>query len=399
MGKIKSYGQIGRFRSGIYGDMRTFLRNGELQTRAVDSRVNNPQTALQMAKRLTWSNLIALYRVMKYDLREGWQNVPQHCSLFNEYIRVNAKARPYALTKSDFKAGATIVAPYQITSGSLPAITAANGVSDIALGSFQPTASATIGQFADAIINNNPDFEYGDKLIFFVFKQYTKKGIPSVDFSHEEIILAKDSADTLDNLLFAGFNNINGYLGMTSVPVGGYCFIHTRRDTENGLLVSPQTIVCNNDNYIRKYTSVDACVAAAESYGARLADLRTLEVKTARQIEALAYFGIKATLASATETKHSIVLSDLTLNDKVYFDGDPTFTLVNADNIVLQGTGFAMLDADTKKITINGVDVTTATIDGNSMTITIPSTLAGQPLTSIIVSDATNRATFSLEKD
>ena len=399
MGKIKSYGQIGRFRSGIYGDMRTFLRNGELQTRAVDSRVNNPQTALQMAKRLTWRNLIALYRVMKYDLREGWPHVPQHCSLFNEYIRVNAKARPYALTKSDFKAGATIVAPYQITSGSLPAITAANGVSDIALNTFQPTASATIGQFADAIINNNPDFEYGDKLIFFVFKQYTKKGIPSVDFSHEEIILAKDSADTLDNLLFAGFNNINGYLGMTSVPVGGYCFIHTRRDTENGLLVSPQTIVCNNDNYIRKYTSVDACVAAAESYRANLADLRPLDVQTARHLDALAPFGPTPTLASATETKHSIVLSDLTLNDKVYFDGDPTFTLVNADNIVLQGTGFAMLDADTKKITVNGVDVTTATIDGNSMTITIPSTLAGQPLTSIIVSDAANRATFSLEKD
>lgn len=399
MGKIKSYGQLGRFRSGIYGDMRTYLRNGELQTRAVDSRVNNPQSALQMAKRMTWGNLIALYRVMKYDLREGWQNIPSHCSLFNEYIRVNAKARPYALTKSDFKAGATIVVPYQITSGTLPAITAADGVSDISLGIFNPASTSTVGQLADAVVDNNPDFEYGDKLIFFVFKQYTKKGIPSVDFSHEEVILAKDSIQTLDNLIFSGFNNVNGFLGMTSVPIGGYCFIHTRQDKEKGLLVSPQTIICNNESYIRKYTSVEACIAAAESYGARIGDLRTLEVKTARQIEALAYFGIHATLATATEAKHDIVLSDLTLNDRVYFDGDRTFTLINADKLVLQGTGFSLLDSASRKITINGVEVTGATIDGNAMTLTIPSSLAGQSLSSIIVSDATNRASFSLEKE
>lgn len=399
MGKIKSYGQLGRFRSGIYGDMRTYLRNGELQTRAVDSRVNNPQSALQMAKRITWGNLINLYRVMKYDLREGWQNVAPHCSLFNEYIRVNAKARPYALTKSDFKAGATIVAPYQVTSGTLPAITAADGVSDISLGTFQPSASATIGQFAEAVVENNPDFLYGDKLIFFVFKQYTKKGVPSVDFSHEEIILAKDSAETLDSLMFAGFNNVDGYLGMTSVPVGGYCFIHTRRDVEKGLLVSPQSVICNNDAYLRKYTSVDACVAAAESYGANLTNLRTLEVKTARQIEALAYFGIKATLASSTEAKHDIVLSDLTLNDKMYFDGDRSFDLVKADKLILQGTGFSLLDESSKKITINGVEITGATIDGNSMTLTIPAALAGQKLSSIVVSDASNRAAFTLDKE
>lgn len=398
MGKIKSYGQIGRFRSGIYGDLRTYLRNGELQTRAVDSRVNNPQSALQMAKRITWGNLINLYRVMKYDLREGWQSIPQHCSLFNEYIRVNAKARPYALTKPDFKAGATIVAPYQITSGTLPAISAADGVSDIALGTFQPTVSATIGQFADAVIDNNPDFEYGDKLIFFVFKQYTKKGIPSVDFSHEEIILAKDSAETLDSLLFSGFNNVNGFLGMTNVPVGGYCFIHTRRDKEKGLLVSPQTIICNNEAYLRKYTSVDACVMAAESYGAKLTDLRTLEVKTARQIEALAYFGIHATLASATEAKHDIVLSDLTLNDDVYFDGDHSFMLSKEDKLVLNGTGFLLLDSDSRKITINGVEVSGVTVDANSITLTVPASLAGQNLSNIIVSDAANRAAFSLEE-
>ena len=39
-----------------------------------------------MMRRITWSNIIANYRVLKEVLREGWERVPAGQSLFNRIM-------------------------------------------------------------------------------------------------------------------------------------------------------------------------------------------------------------------------------------------------------------------------------------------------------------------------
>ena len=110
---------VGQIKTAMFGKLR-LKTDGTIATAEVASV--NKQTPLQMARRITWSNIIANYRVLKEPLREGWENIPQGQSLFNQFISVNARTAPYALTRDDFKAGACIVAPYQITRGSIDPI-------------------------------------------------------------------------------------------------------------------------------------------------------------------------------------------------------------------------------------------------------------------------------------
>ncbi len=96
---------VGQLKTAMFGKV-TIRENGTIATAEVASV--NRRTPLQMARRITWSNIIATYRVMKDGLRDGWENIPEGQSLYNQFIAVNARSEPYALTQSDFKSGACI---------------------------------------------------------------------------------------------------------------------------------------------------------------------------------------------------------------------------------------------------------------------------------------------------
>ena len=252
---------VGQIKTAMFGKLR--LKNdGTIATAEVASR--NVQTPLQMAHRLTWSNIIANYRVLKEGLREGWENIPQGQTRFNQFISVNAKSQPYALTKEDFKAGACIVVPYQITRGSLEPIKVdvSAGIpmakTNIAVGDLTIDDQTTIGQFADAIVTNNTDWEYGDKLTYFALVQYVKGGVPRVAMSYAAITLVEDSEVILkDEVSLTGIKNVGGVLGHDkTAAVGGFCWVHSRHDADGNLMLSSQKIIANNDDMIARYTTV-----------------------------------------------------------------------------------------------------------------------------------------------
>ena len=397
---------VGQIKTAMFGKLR--LKNdGTIATAEVASR--NVQTPLQMAHRLTWSNIIANYRVLKEGLREGWENIPQGQTLFNQFISVNAKSQPYALTKEDFKAGACIVVPYQITRGSLEPIKVdvSAGIpmakTNIAVGDLTIDDQTTIGQFADAIVTNNADWEYGDKLTYFSLVQYVKGGVPRVAMSYAAITLVEDSEVILkDEVSLTGIKNVGGVLGHDkTAAVGGFCWVHSRHDADGNLMLSSQKIIANNDDMIARYTTVDARLAAALSYGANFHNLVVLEPADDRIKEAYRYFGIKFTDAQGVTkvVPTDITLSGLTYRDRFVFDGDKAIMLdtVKEANLTFTGSNFASLNSESTKVVIDGVEITGATIDGNLMSVKLPSSLNGKEIKHIVLTDGAISTTLDLE--
>ena len=397
---------VGQIKTAMFGKLR--LKNdGTIATAEVASR--NVQTPLQMAHRLTWSNIIANYRVLKEGLREGWENIPQGQTLFNQFISVNAKSQPYALTKEDFKAGACIVVPYQITRGSLEPIKVdvSAGIpmakTNIAVGDLTIDDQTTIGQFADAIVTNNADWEYGDKLTYFSLVQYVKGGVPRVAMSYAAITLVEDSEVILkDEVSLTGIKNVGGVLGHDkTAAVGGFCWVHSRHDADGNLMLSSQKIIANNDDMIARYTTVDARLAAALSYGANFHNLVVLEPADDRIKEAYRYFGIKFTDAQGVTkvVPTDITLSGLTYRDRFVFDGDKAIMLDTAKdaNLTFTGSNFASLNSESTKVVIDGVEITGATIDGNLMSVQLPSSLSGKEIKHIVITDGAISTTLDLE--
>ena len=397
---------VGQIKTAMFGKLR--LKNdGTIATAEVASR--NVQTPLQMAHRLTWSNIIANYRVLKEGLREGWENIPQGQTLFNQFISVNARAQPYALTKEDFKAGACIVVPYQITRGSLEPIKVdvSAGIpmakTNIAVGDLTIDDLTTIGQFADAIVTNNADWAYGDKLTYFSLVQYVKGGVPRVAMSYAAITLVEDSEVILkDEVSLTGIKNVGGVLGHDkTAAVGGFCWVHSRHDADGNLMLSSQKIIANNDDMIARYTTVDARLAAALSYGANFHNLVVLEPADDRIKEAYRYFGIKFTDAQGVTkvVPTDITLSGLTYCDRFVFDGDKAIMLdtVKDANLTFTGSNFASLNSESTKVVIDGVEITGATIDGNLMSVKLPSSLNGKEIKHIVITDGAISTTLDLE--
>lgn len=137
------------------------------------------RSARQMDHRTQWGNLAAIYKQFDSMLRRGYENLPPQMSVFNAFIQANIDVVKVYITKTIKLNGGAILAPYQITRGSLPSISMAKNasnilVSSIRLGTLAIDANTTIGQFSQAVIDNNDSFDEGDQLTFF-------HGIQSID--------------------------------------------------------------------------------------------------------------------------------------------------------------------------------------------------------------------------
>ena len=177
MGKIfgantKISGKVGQL---LYRQTRTGTIISELPVKPAIPR----RSARQMDRRTQWGNLAAIYKQFDSMLRRGYENLPPQMSVFNAFIQANIDVVKVYITKTIRLNGGAILAPYQITRGSLPSISMAKNtsnilVSGIRLGTLAIDANTTIGQFSQAVIDNNDAFDEGDQLTFF-------HGIQSID--------------------------------------------------------------------------------------------------------------------------------------------------------------------------------------------------------------------------
>lgn len=248
--------------------------NGQtIVSEKVDKKATPVRTPAQMRQRMSWDNIIAIWRSFTGNMRPSFESKLRTRSDYNEFMSANIAGNRIYLTKNVALQGGAVVAPYQVTRGSLPTIEVTIGenqipVTNIAMGSTTIGASTTLRTFSQAIIENNTDWNNGDQLSIFWLKQSTtSEGVPLVTTECEEITLdAADDGTLLGDLVDANLLAVtDGKLGMGGTVNGGVAFVHSRK-TVGKTRVSTQRIVVNNP-IMSQYQSETAYENAVNSYG------------------------------------------------------------------------------------------------------------------------------------
>ena len=265
----KISGKVGQY---IYRQTRT----GTVVSEAPVKPVVPLRTARQMNIRTQWANLGAIFKAFNGMLRKGFENLPSHMSVYNAFIQANLGLVKVYITRLIRLNGGSILAPYQITRGSLPSITLSQTTarltkSSISLGSLNISATTTIGQLAAAILENNPDFEPYDQLTCFIGSQALDSATrtPRTTIKGHKIILDPDDTTVLWSVVDKfGFSTVEGFLGTAAtVRDGAIAWVHSREDEAHGILkVSSQFLYVENSS-LATYQAPAALTASIDSYG------------------------------------------------------------------------------------------------------------------------------------
>jgi hypothetical protein len=216
-----------------------------------------------------------MYRGIRPLINYGFESKSKGCTDYNMFVRVNMQQTPVYLTKQQVAGGACVAAPYQITQGSLPAIvisgTGNSAKTDIYLGALTIGATTTVAQFAQAVVENNADYKYGDQISYFLVKQKVNEetGIPYCQFSACKVVLdAADSTTKLWDVVFRnGFSTQDSSLAHSGNDGDCvFCWVHSRKASNGKTLVSSQMLL-NANSILADYQGDMAYNLASSSYG------------------------------------------------------------------------------------------------------------------------------------
>lgn len=257
------------------GNVVMYNANGNNIMRSVPANVKNPRSSAQMEQRVKLAPLVAFYRANREWMRKGFESKPRNWSIYNAFVHANIAASPVCFTKQQADAGAAIVAPWQVTRGSLVPyslnLVGGKVLTDLFLGStFAFGDTTTVGQFSTAVIANNNNDREGDQLSIVVVTQGTNpgNGMPYLSVKAYEVILNKTDEQLLSKFLPQDIlEKSAGALAINVEAIDGAVTMIQSR-TENGTLrVSTQSLVVTDDAIMEPYRASVQGDAAAASYG------------------------------------------------------------------------------------------------------------------------------------
>ena len=259
---------------GSVGDLTFKSLNGQTVVSQKITEIANPRSDRQMRTRTKWNNIIKFYSGIRPLINCGFESKPSICSDYNMFVKVNMQRTPIYLTKQAVAGGACIATAYQITQGSLPSIvvigSGQNGKTDIRLGGLTIGSNTTVADFSAAVVNNNPDYRYGDQISFFLVKQLVNANtsIPYCQFSAAKVILDAANEDLLTDVTggSTGFKAVDGNLGHSGSDGDcAYGWVHSRK-VDGKTLVSSQELLSAN-SIEAEYQGENAYMLARTSYG------------------------------------------------------------------------------------------------------------------------------------
>ena len=242
------------------------------------------RTEAQMQVRTQWSNLAAVYRQFNQTLKKGFEGLNGKMHDYNAFIQANTNVVKVYVPKSVRLNGGSVLAPYQITRGTLPSVAMTKGaggvlVSDVSVGSLVIGTETTVADLANAVIALNDGWQAGDQLTFFYGVQTTDAvtGIPRARiYGYKVMLNPGDSTPLLEVVNGVGFTSVasagdsgqGGYvLGMDrAIEDGAAVWIHSREDGTGGLKVSTQFMYVDS-SVLAGYQTGAAMAGAANSYG------------------------------------------------------------------------------------------------------------------------------------
>lgn len=334
------------------GGVIFYTRSGETVARELAPAVSNPRTEVQMTQRIKLSNVVSAYKANKSWMAGAFEDKPEKESDYNAFVRMNLTNSKVALDKSQAAAGAGIVAPYQVSSGSIPQIDCVGetlGVStNLYTGNLIITSATTVGQISAAIISNNNGIVHGMQLSLIVNLQRAEGNLvrPYIVARTYEMIIDETSTELLSKYFPEGILEIKDtdghplFYNGSALGDGAATFILSR--TISGkLYVSSQTLrMYGNQSLYAFYTSDAKIKQAIQSYGENAE--RFLDSDTANEFNpvVLNNYIQGVSFANHLYVNGDAIPSHLALNDQfiIYFaqavpDG-ATFTFyVNGEEI------------------------------------------------------------------
>ncbi len=259
--------------TGSAGQLTFRQKGGQTIVSEKTAQVSNPRTPSQMAVRTKFTNIVSMYKGIRPLLLNGFESKSQGCSDYNMFVKVNMQQTPVYLTKSQVSGGACVAAPYQITQGSLPAIVITgegrNAATNIFVADITLGASTTVAEFSKAVVDNNPDYRYGDQISYFIINQKVNEatGIPYCQFKANSVILdAADDTKLWELVPKNGFSSVDGCIGHSGNDGDCvFCWVHSRKSNGKTLVSSQQLIDANSK--LAEYQGDAAFLLAANSYG------------------------------------------------------------------------------------------------------------------------------------
>ena len=143
MGKLTSHGLRGNVATEFFGKINLAQTNSGIVTRRIVEN-NGAQTPAQMARRIRWANMAAIYSTLREAARQGFTEALSGLSYWNQFIVANTSRVRLAITKDERKQGMAIVGPYQVTQGVLDEIQVNAYKTNIALGSLVISGTTTV---------------------------------------------------------------------------------------------------------------------------------------------------------------------------------------------------------------------------------------------------------------
>lgn len=260
---------------GSLGDLTFRQLNGQTVVSEKIIKATNPRTAKQMKHRSQFLNVVAFGQLINEFNHPAFENKPRTMSDINAFVQANLGVVNVYLTKGAKLQGGCVVAGYQVTRGSLPALSISAGtgdvpVTDISLGSLTLSPSTTLKEFSSAIVGANSGYANGDQISAYVFAQSvnSETQVPYVDMKAFEVTLDITDDETLlrDVVPADAFSLVDGHLGASQAVDGGIVWIHSRKNDSGKTLVSTQNIYVTN-SILANYQSTDAMWASMESLG------------------------------------------------------------------------------------------------------------------------------------
>lgn len=233
----------------------------------------NVRTAGQQRQRMKFTNVVHMYKGIAPLINYGFENKAPGQSDYNLFVKCNIRRKPVYLTKALADQQACVAAPYQLSLGSLSAISVKEEdkhyVSSINLGDLVIDKTTTVSEFSTAVVLHNYPFTYGDQISFFIITQKKNPftGVPYCVFEAKSVVL-KRFANTLlwDETGTDGFTAHDGLLAFDATDFQGcFCWVHSRK-TAKGTTVSSQWLIDANP-LLEEYTSESAYYAAVATYG------------------------------------------------------------------------------------------------------------------------------------
>ena len=260
--------------NGSAGSLTFKQVNGQTVVSEKITAVKKSNTPMQMRQRTKWGNVVQMYKGICPLINYGFESKPAGCSDYNMFMKANMKGSDIYLTREEVAGGGCIAAPYQLTQGTLPSIVTVgegdNVRTDIKLGDLTIDAETLVKDFAIAVVSNNPDYDFGDQILFFDVLQRVNAvtGIPYCQFLATNVVLDKASeVKLLDMVSKYGFATVDGFLGhIEGEGAGVFAWVHTRKSSGK-TLVSTQSLINNNAEVIAEYSGAEAYKRSVKTYG------------------------------------------------------------------------------------------------------------------------------------